>query len=320
MVLIEHHVFQHRAKAQRLEDVRLALGRQIDRLGVAAAFDVEDAVVAPAMLVVADEMALGVGGQRRLARAAEAEEQRRRAGLFVGRGRAVHREHSALRRQVVRDGEDALLHLAGVFGAEDDELLVLNAEIDARRRAHAGGELVGGKCARIDNDELRLAETCQFLLRGADEHGVHEERVIRPRADDADLDAILRIPAREAVEAIKPLPRVEIIEGALAVDCEGVCRRTGCSPAPTRCRSSSRDARPPACLSASARSLRRSRRPARRSRRCWRLSRNEWRARRARSARGYGGRSVTVRPWVVRSNVAGVVFIACQGFSIGRMN
>ena len=36
-------VLQHRAEPQRLEDVRLALGRQVDRLGVAAALDVEDA-------------------------------------------------------------------------------------------------------------------------------------------------------------------------------------------------------------------------------------------------------------------------------------
>ena len=65
-----------------------------------------------------------------------------------------------------------------------------------------------------------VAEAGEFLLRRADEHGVHEERVIRPRADDADLDAMLRIPAGEAVEAIEPLARVEIIERALAVDLE----------------------------------------------------------------------------------------------------
>ena len=68
----------------------------------------------------------------------------------------------------------------------------------------------------------RLAEARELLLRRADEHGVHEERVIRPRADDADLDAIARIPAREAVEAIEPLARVEVVERALAVDLEGV--------------------------------------------------------------------------------------------------
>ena len=134
----------------------------------------------------------------------------------------MHREHAALRREVVRNREDAFLHLAGVFGAEDDELLVLDAEVDAGGRAHAGRELVRGKCARVDDDELRLTEAREFLFRRADEHGVHEERVIRPRADDADLDAILRVPAGEAVEAIKAFLRVEIIERALAVDSESV--------------------------------------------------------------------------------------------------
>jgi hypothetical protein len=55
---------------------------------------------------------------------------------------------------------------------------------------------------------------------------VHEERVIRPRADDADLDAILRVPAGEAVEAVKALLGVEIIERALAVDTK-VCSSHG---------------------------------------------------------------------------------------------
>ena len=54
------------------------------------------------------------------------------------------------------------------------------------------------------------------------EHGVHEERVIRPRADDANLDAELWIPAGETVEAIQAFPRVEVVESALAIDFEGV--------------------------------------------------------------------------------------------------
>ena len=75
-IFLEHDVFQHRAETERLENVRLAFRGQIDRLGVTAAFDVEDAVVAPAVFVVADELALGIGRERRLAGAAEAEEER----------------------------------------------------------------------------------------------------------------------------------------------------------------------------------------------------------------------------------------------------
>ena len=73
MVLIEHNVLQHRAKTERLEDIRFVFGRQIDSLGVAAAFDVEDAFVTPAMLIVADEIAFGVSRQCRLTRTRQTE-------------------------------------------------------------------------------------------------------------------------------------------------------------------------------------------------------------------------------------------------------
>src|SRR5215469_5140882 len=68
MVLIEHNVFKHRAKTERLEDFRFVLRRQIDGLGVATPFDVVDALVTPAMLIVANEIAFGIGRQRRLTR------------------------------------------------------------------------------------------------------------------------------------------------------------------------------------------------------------------------------------------------------------
>jgi hypothetical protein len=42
-VLVEHHVLQDRPEVERLEDVGLALAGQVDRLGVAAPLDVEDA-------------------------------------------------------------------------------------------------------------------------------------------------------------------------------------------------------------------------------------------------------------------------------------
>ena len=58
VVLVEDDVLQHRAEAERLEDVGLRLRRQVDRLGVAAALDVEDAAVGPAVLVVADQQPL----------------------------------------------------------------------------------------------------------------------------------------------------------------------------------------------------------------------------------------------------------------------
>ena len=65
-----------------------------DRLGVAAALEIEDAVAAPAMLVVADQHAVRVGRQRRLAGAGEAEEDRHVA-VLADVGRAMHRHDAA---------------------------------------------------------------------------------------------------------------------------------------------------------------------------------------------------------------------------------
>jgi hypothetical protein len=69
-------VLEDRAEADRVEDLRLLLRGEVDRLGVAAALDVEHARVGPDVLVVADEQPARVGRERRLARAGEAEEER----------------------------------------------------------------------------------------------------------------------------------------------------------------------------------------------------------------------------------------------------
>jgi hypothetical protein len=55
---------------------------------------------------------------------------------------------------------------------------------------------------------------------------MHKEGVIRPGADDADLDAIFRVPAGEAIKTIEPVAAIEIIAGTLTVDgeCVGIKR------------------------------------------------------------------------------------------------
>ena len=65
------------------------------------------------MLVVADERAARIGGERRLARARQAEEERRVA-LLADVRRAVHGQHALLRHVVVHDREHRLLELTGV--------------------------------------------------------------------------------------------------------------------------------------------------------------------------------------------------------------
>src|SRR6516165_9681860 len=92
---IDDYVFQHTAKADGIPDLRLTLARQPDALRVAAAFDIKNAVVGPAVFVVADQPAFRIGGERRLARARQTKEQSRPAvGADVGR--TVHRKDAAL--------------------------------------------------------------------------------------------------------------------------------------------------------------------------------------------------------------------------------
>src|SRR5205085_1752002 len=59
---IEHHVFQHGAEPVRGGiDLRLRLGGEPDGLGVAAAFEIEDALRSPAVLTVAERTPCRLG-------------------------------------------------------------------------------------------------------------------------------------------------------------------------------------------------------------------------------------------------------------------
>ena len=68
-VLIKHDILEDASEADGIPDLGFFLFFETDALGVAAALDVEDAVVTPAVLVVADEGARWVCGERRFARA-----------------------------------------------------------------------------------------------------------------------------------------------------------------------------------------------------------------------------------------------------------
>ena len=154
---VEVDVLEDRPEAaRRLEDVRLVHRGEADGLGVAAALEVEDAAVAPAVLVVADQAAPRVGRERRLARPRQAEEDHRVSRLAdVDRG--VHREHALVGQQVVHHGERRLLDLAGVFGADDDDLHPLEVDEDGRLGAGPLGRRVGLERRDADDREVGVA-------------------------------------------------------------------------------------------------------------------------------------------------------------------
>ncbi len=93
-VLVADDVFQHRAEAVGGgPDLGFGLLGQVDHLGIAAALEVEDPGGAPAMLIVANQLAVGVGRQRGLARAGQAEEQGDVA-VLADIGAAMHGHHA----------------------------------------------------------------------------------------------------------------------------------------------------------------------------------------------------------------------------------
>ena len=181
---------------------RLGLVRELDGLGVAAAFEIEDAVRAPAVLVVADQGAVRIGRERGLARAGQAEEQRAVA-VLADIGRAVHRHH-ALRRQVeVERGEDRLLHLAGVGRAADQHDLA--GEIDRHHRvgAFAPAMTLGVRLERRHVDDGQVGDEAARArrARGRIKQLADEQRVPGIFGEDAGLDAVFRIGA--AVEVLR---------------------------------------------------------------------------------------------------------------------
>ena len=188
-------VLEHGAEsAGRRVDLRLRFGRQADRLGVAAAFEVEHAAVAPPVLVVADQPAVGIARERRLAGAGQPEEQRDVAGGADVR-RAVHRQHAAQRQQVVEDGEDRLLDLAGVARAADQHQPLREVERDHDLRAPSrAAQGSARKPRRVDDREL--GPRGASAAAADDEQVAREEAVPRVLGDDANRQAVLRVRAR----------------------------------------------------------------------------------------------------------------------------
>ena len=74
-IAVKADIFQNGAETPGgLVDVGFGAGRQTDDFGITAAFDIENAMVAPAVFVIADESPGGIGREAGLAGAGEAEE------------------------------------------------------------------------------------------------------------------------------------------------------------------------------------------------------------------------------------------------------
>ena len=247
-------------------DLRLGLGGEADHLRVAAALEVEDAAVAPAVLVVADQRALGVGRERRLAGAREAEEDRDVAVVADVR-RAVHREDALERQPVVHHREDRLLDLAGVERAADQQLGAAGMQHDERAGARAVLVRVGLEVGRVQHERLAARTRLSSLGGEVDEHRLREERVVRVRGDDAHADPVRRVGAGEGVDDVERVGRAEVRGDLLAQAVEVLLRERLVDLAPPDPVLGAGLARRRTCPSASGPCARRCRRRAGRPRR-----------------------------------------------------
>ena len=127
-VLVNRYVLEQCVTCNGAVDVWLRLLVEVDDLCIAAAFEVEDTLVVPSVLVVTDELTLRISRKSRLACTGKTEEDSCVLTLHIGVGRAVHSSNALQRQEVVHHGEHTLLHLAAVPGVDDDLLLGSNVE------------------------------------------------------------------------------------------------------------------------------------------------------------------------------------------------
>ena len=213
-VLVEHHVFADRAKADSVEDLGLVEGVQALAFGVAAALDVEDAHVGPTVLVVADQQARGIGRKRGLAGAGQAKEHGGLVRDGIHAGRAVHGQHVVLDgQQIVHDAKDRLFNLAGVAGAGDQNHAFL--EVDDHRSAgvealDGGVALVTGRC---EHAEVGLAGARDFAGKRSGEHLLDKECLAGTLAGNGQSTCVVAVGACHAA-GDEHVALVEIVDDA----------------------------------------------------------------------------------------------------------
>ncbi len=197
-LFVDNNVFYDCTKFDGVPDLRLVFLGEVNRLRVAAAFDVEDTIGAPAVLVVSDEHAVRVSAQGGFTGAGEAEEQRGIA-VFSDVGAAVHGEYILLWQEVVHDGEYALFDLAAVLAACDDNHALFKMHKDGRfgtDAVHRRDALEAGRCnyGEAGNEAIKL-----FLGRPQKEL-VNKQVLAGKFVDDAHRKMVFFIRTCEAVE------------------------------------------------------------------------------------------------------------------------
>ena len=219
-VRVHGDVLEQRVSLDSVVDVRLALLVKTDDLCIAAALKVEDTVIVPAVLVVADQQSLGVGRKGGLAGTGKSEEDGGVLAFHIGVGGAVHGSNALQRQVVVHHGEQTLLHLAAVPGVENDLLAALDVEHRGSLRVQTQLLVVLDLClGSVVAYKVRL-KALQLLSGGLDEHVLDKVRLPGDLHDKANCHTGVLVGAAEAVYHIE-LFAGELLDSQLFAGCPG---------------------------------------------------------------------------------------------------
>ena len=153
------------------------------------------------MLIIPDQWAVRVGGQRRLARPRQAEEQRNvRWMVRVHVRRTVHRKDAHIRQVVVHRVEDGLLDLTGIMRADNHHLALRKRLQNRARRVQAEFLVVfEAQLAGVDDRPVRL-ESRQLVCVGVDEQRLGKQTVPRLLRHHRNAKSIVRISAGVSIK------------------------------------------------------------------------------------------------------------------------
>lgn len=214
-VLVVDNVLQDGTELDRVEDLWLLLGRQVQTLGVTATLDVENTVVGPTVLVVTDQLTVRVGRQGGLTSTGQTEEQGDVTLLSSLVTRRVQGQDLVLDwHQVEHNSEDTLLHLTGVLSTQDDHLHSLEVNLDGSGGGHTLGVDVGRELASVVDGEVWLTEVLELLGGWSDQHVGHEQSVVGSGTHNSDLDSVSWVPTSESINNEQLLSGSQVVESS----------------------------------------------------------------------------------------------------------
>ena len=127
-IFVKCNILKKSISLDSIVDVRLRFFVKVDNFSVASAFEVEYAVVIPAMLVITDQETFRVCGKSCFTCSGKTEEDSCVFAVHICVCRAVHGSHAFQWKEVVHHREHTFLHFSAVPCIDDNLLFACDVE------------------------------------------------------------------------------------------------------------------------------------------------------------------------------------------------